>query len=707
MTTSRRTLVLLGFSTAVAQAVLLREAMAAIGGSELAWGAVLALWLTGMGLGARAGVRWGGQASARICPAAVLLLAGGGVVVLRAAPAMLGAVGGETLTTGQAVAVWVVATFPAGLAGGLGFPPLTAQLGGSGAGEAYAREALGALAGGVLFSLLLAPLGSVAALWAALAGVSLASLLSTHRILALSLAALCAAAAWPSTTALATATWRWAARPDLLARWSETRHQRLELSTGRPAALYGSGVLLASYPEPYLTVPAAHLAMLLHPLPRRVLAVGTLADGSITAMLRHPLEHLEIVEEDPALLRLLPTWYGQELASALADPRTRVVAREPLRALRAGLPWDLVVLFDHDPTTLRANRTRTLELFTTCRQRMAPDGVLVVRTGVGDTYLGGGGGKLLEILVSTLRAVFPEVAAIPGEGVLLVAGGEHADLTLDPGRIADRWQRRGVVDPLFTPELLPLLLDPGRAAPLQRFVARADAPVNAGARPRAVLLAAGLVEARGHAPLLRLALELESRPPWPLGVVLGLGVALLLGLAAGRRAAGPAVAAVLGFSSLAWWLLLLAVWQTTVGSVYAEVGALSAAFMAGLAGGAFWFGRWREPERRLTPLLAAGVGLSLTLASGVPGLTPRLAVPLLLACGGIVTGAGFAGVVRLCSRGDPRRGAGIAFAADEVGAGVAALVVGLLALPWAGLTATSLGVALLGAAAIPGVLRAR
>lgn len=560
MTSSRRTLVLLGFSTAVAQAVLLREAMAALGGSELAWGAVLALWLAGIALGARAGVTWGGPATARLSPAAVLVLAGAGVVLLRAAPALLGAAGGEALTTGQALVVWVLATLPAGCAGGLAFPALAARLGDSGGGDAYAREATGALVGGALFSLLLAPLGSAAALWAALAGVALTDLWATRRGLALTLGALCAAAAWPSGSNLASATWRWSSRPDRLSRWAETRHQRLELSTGDPAALYGNGVLLGSYPEPYLTVPTAHLAMLLHPRPRQVLAVGTLADGSLVAMLRHPLERLEVVEEDPAVPRLLPAWYGRELTAAIADPRTRVQAREPLRALRAGPAWDLVVLYDGDPTTLRANRTRSLELLTECRERMAPDGVLVMRTGVGDTYLGGGGGRLLEVLVSTLRAAFPQVAAIPGEGVLLVAGGERADLTLDPARFAERWRERGVDDPLFNPALLPLLLDPGRAAPLQRFVAGANAPVNTGARPRAVLLAAGLVEARGHAPLLRLALELESRPPWPLAVVLGLGVALLLGLAAGRRAAGPAVAAVLGFSSLAWWLLLLAVW---------------------------------------------------------------------------------------------------------------------------------------------------
>ena len=49
-----RDLLLLGFATATAQAVLLREAMAALGGSELAWGSVLAMWLLGMDVGARA-----------------------------------------------------------------------------------------------------------------------------------------------------------------------------------------------------------------------------------------------------------------------------------------------------------------------------------------------------------------------------------------------------------------------------------------------------------------------------------------------------------------------------------------------------------------------------------------------------------------------------------------------------------------------------
>ena len=51
-----------------------------------------------------------------------------------------------------------------------------------------------------------------------------------------------------------------------------------------------------------------------------------------------------------------------------------------------------------------------------------------------------------------------------------------------------------------------------------------------------------------------------------------------------------------------------------------------------------------------------------------------------------------------------RRRAGVVFAADEAGAALAALVIGVFAIPWAGLTATALGLATLQIAAIPAVV---
>jgi len=702
----RIALIVLGIVTGIGQALLLREAMAAIGGSELAWGTVMSLWLVGMAIGSRLGVRLGGSPLGRTLVPITLLLTGIGVALFRAAPALTNAASGETVTTLRAAWLWAAAVVPPALAGGLAFPILAGRLGQGGAGRGYGLEAGGALLGGLALSLVLAPLGTAAALCLTAAAAVLLGPWPRARTISIVLAAALAGAAAVSGDLLATAGWRWAGHPGELGGWRETRRQRLEVSTGTPAALYADGRLAASYPDPFTTVPAAHLLMLLHPRPERVLAVGCLADGAISTMVRHPVSEILVVEDDPQLPPRLSEWYGPSLAAVLGDPRVRVLTTDPLRALERGGSWDLIALRDGDPITVRHNRTRTVEFFERCRSNLAADGALVLRLEVPDTYLGGSAGRLLAVMTSSLRQVFPNVVAVPGENILLVAGGAAMAPTVDPVELERRWRGRGIEDELFAPEMLELLVDPRRAADLQRAVDGAAAPVNTMGHPRAVLLAAGLHEARGRPSLLGMSRALESRPATPLGIALLAAVVAVLALSMGRRRSAVTTAAVVGACSMGWWLLLIAAWQSTLGSVYAEVGALNAAFMAGLAAGSLIAARWPRPTARLPLLLASGCSLSALLAAGVAFRLPALTVPLLLAAGGALTGAAFAGVAELAGRGETRRGAGLAFAADEAGAAAAALVVGILALPWAGMTATAVGLCLLGLAALPGACRA-
>ena len=695
-TTATTSLLALGYATSVAQAVLLREGMTALGGSELAWGAVLALWLWGMGIGAWVGTRRGGRGFAALAPGLVPVLAAAGVVLMRAAPALTGAVTGEAATTWRGLWVWAVAVIVPATVGGWSFPVAAAALSRpGGAATAYALESGGAMAGGLVFTFLLAQQGSVAALCVA-AGVSLAAWLATRGRLWLAVLPLAVGvgAAVPGDRALANAGWRWSGRAGGLAAWRETRQQRLEFSTGTPAALYADGRLLASFPDPYRAAPRAHLALLLHPNPTRVLLLGGTADGSVPAMLREPNVWLTVVEEDATLARLLPVWFGAPLATAFANARVTMMRSDPLRAVRHGGTWDEIVLLDGDPTTLRHDRTRTVEFFRACAGALTRDGVLVVRVGVGDTYLGGVGGRLLAVTAATLREAFPQVIAVPGEEILLVAGREGARLSADPAVLVERWRRRGAIDPEFGPEMIPLLADPGRAAALAVFLADRNVAVNRARHPRAVLLAAALHEARGSPPLLAAARALEAGSTVPLLGCLAVVLAVLLGRGARGASLGVEAAAVVGFASMAWWLLLLAGWQATMGSVYAEVGALSAAFMAGLVGGSVIARRWPfTGSGYLAGVLVGGSGVSLLIAAGVPLTWPRAAIVPLLFLAGSFTGAAFPPVASLAGRGETRRGAGRGFAADEAGAGVAALAVGLLVLPWAGMTAVALGIA--------------
>jgi spermidine synthase len=218
-----------------------------------------------------------------------------------------------------------------------------------------------------------------------------------------------------------------------------------------------------------------------------------------------------------------------------------------------------------------------------------------------------------------------------------------------------------------------------------------------------VILAAGLHEARQRPGVLRFALAADSRPPWPLAALLVVSMLVLLAGSFSRRAPVVPTAAAVGFASMGWWLLLIAAWQASRGSVYSEVGALTAVFMAGLAGGSWFASRGPHPQRWLPFVLACAAFLSAILAGGVAPVYPLVLVPVLLASAGGLTGAAFPGLTALV-RGETRRGAGIAFAADEVGAAAAALVVGMIAIPWAGLRMTALGIGALVLAAIPAVV---
>ncbi len=695
----RIALLVLGVATGISQALLLREAMAAMGGSELAWGTVMALWLLGMAFGSRLGARFGGPTAGSVLPLATVFLAGFGVIVFRAAPFLVGAAPGETITAWHSAWLWIPAVVPAAVAGGLAFPILVDRPGSGGAGSAYGFEATGALVGGLSLSLVLAPLGTAAALCLTAALVAASTTAFRWRPLRWATTIALIAASFFAGDILARVGWQWSGHPGSLAHWLETRRQRIEVSGGEPVSLYADGRLVATYPDPYTTVPTSHLLMLLHPDPQMVFAVGALTDGSMVTMARHPVRELVVVEDDPHLARSLPAWYGPDFEAALADERTSLRTTDPIKALAGSGPWDLIVLLDGNPITVRHGRTRTREFFELCRSRLADDGILVLRLELSDTYLGGSAGRLFEMMASTLGDVFPRVAALPGEEVIMVAGGPAAAIDLRPKTLEDRWQQRAVADTLFAPEMIELLVDPHRSAALQRAVERANAPANTRDHPRAVLVAAGLLEARSRPFLLGVSRFLEERSAKPLAVALAMAMVGMIVLGFGRRPPANPTAAVVGACSMGWWLLLMAAWQSTRGSVYAEVGALTAAFMGGLAGGSLAGARWKRPAARLPWLLTAGVGLSTLLATPFLFTAPSLLIPVLLAAGGVLTGASFPGIAALAGRGDSRRGAGIAFAADEAGAAAAALLVGILALPWAGTRATALGLGALGLAA--------
>lgn len=661
------TFALLGAAAIAAEVLLLREAVAAFRGSELAVSLTLGLWLAWVSAGALAAraarsARWD-----RLFPASpALLLAGlaAGVVLFRAARAVLGVAPGLLPSVEGMAALAAVATAGPPFVVGFFFPVGVRRAGGPDAlRAAFVAEAAGALAGGLLVTLLL-PL---------LAGRGI-----------------------PGFGALDRLRWEGMAPGFTHVETFETPHQAVSIGRddGR-VVVFTDGEIAGAFPDRATDEAAAGLVLSEHPAPRRVLLVGHAAAGLAEAMLEAPIDRLDHVELDPILHRRLLDAAGRPPP---ADPRYRFIAGDGRAHMRSAPGrYDLVVVALGDPSTALLNRFYTTEGLGEAAAALAEGGVVAFRLTASSDFVGADLGRYLASVWRSARRAFPHLAVSPGEA-LWIFGSARADaVSEDPLLLGARCARLGLSTPYAGPEHLALAFPADRVAFVRRTLDgyAADAPENRDARPVAHLLALSVwgrfTGSRFPSAAARAA-EIAARLAWPAAAGLAL---VLLSL---RRRPGALAVSILGSTgaaSMGLSLLLLFVFQTGVGVLYGSIGLLTASFMAGLALGGLAGGRAAARGARPLAILAATEAALALFAGLLPFVLPaamRLgeaaatgAFAALLLAAGALAGAEFPVAARAVSA--ARGGASAAStveAVDHAGAAVGAVGVGLLLLPGMG-----------------------
>jgi spermidine synthase len=275
-----------------------------------------------------------------------------------------------------------------------------------------------------------------------------------------------------------------------------------------------------------------------------------------------------------------------------------------------------------------------------------------------------------------------------------------------------------------------VLFPPERIQEQERVLQSASrtVPASRDERPVSFLYALALRQRLAGSALAPVLARVSRAPPWHLGILAVLpSLVVLVWVAVRRRhpergvslAAVHAVA-VTGACGMSWSLLILFSYQTRVGTLYGQIGWITAMFMLGLALGGRLMSRTAEASpatarRRLLAVTAAGtafavmVPVALRAFAGVTvGMTalPSFLHGAVMLCAGGVTGALFpvaAGALLAERRGAPDT-AGTLWWADHIGAAVAAPVAAVIFVPALGLHGTGWllvaleGLALTGAA---------
>jgi spermidine synthase len=497
--------------------------------------------------------------------------------------------------------------------------------------------------------------------------------------------------------------------------WDESRYQSLALveSAGQHT-LYGNGEVLSTLPDPVGFEHLVHFVMAQKPRAHSALLIGGAVQGEGAELLKYPISRLVHVELDPAVGELLRKADPVTTARVASDPRLELVSGDaPRYAARCREKFDVVFVMAPQPSTAAANRFYTVEFYRDIRRVMGPSSFFYTSV-VSSERMEFPAADIAASVYRTLRGVFGDVRVTAGSPTQFFAAIQRDVLTMDPGELAERSRTSSVSNTYFRPEYFMGAdeLDPAKIAFVEERLRSARGPLNSWDTP-VTYFHAMRMWSRVSGPVPEKLLEVSSKGlrSLPLRSLL-IAVACLLPVMgflarpAGRNAwQGPLMLLALsitGGAGLAAELLSIHAVQGIFGYVYAQIGLIVAAFMAGLWAGAAISGSKPMSGLRGHVGLAASASLLCFVLWAIP-LAARtacagLAGPLswvfvgvfyvIVLVGGLAVGAQFplAAAIYASSRGcGPGHAAAMAEAADVAGAAAGGATVGILLLPALGM----------------------
>ena len=723
----KASLILIGFTAAIAQIVLLRELLVVFYGNEISIGLMLASWFFWTALGSRSAGRLARPAydpyrTMASIQALLALVLPTTILAVRSTRTLLQAVPGEVLGPGLVLltSLGILAIFCM-LSGSL-FTVASALYAaesvtptGQATGSVYLWEALGSAVGGILAGVLLIRyLGPIEiALLLGLLNLVMACVIILrvvwHRWAAIgALLGISAVASLAGGTAVLERTsqeflWRGF---HLIATRNSVYGNLAVVGTEGSRSVYENGVVLFHAPDAPAAEEAVQYALLEHPAPRSLLLIGGGINGSISQALQHPgLEHIDYVELDPAILALAQEYFPQEWLPIKRDPRVRVHVTDGRLFLKTtDSSFDVIIVNLPDPQTAQLNRFYTVEFFKQAARKLTPTGILSFRLTASEDYISPELAEFLRSIHTTLRVAFPEVTVIPGAAVHFFATRRPGVLAGGAEELLSRLRARNLHTRYVREYYIPFRMMPDRMLDLEsRIQPDRETPINRDFAPVAYYFDVALWSSRfnqGYRRFFRTlaGIDFTALATGTALLLFGILVSILLLTERHRRlhlAAAVCITA-MGFSMMGLEILLLLGFQAIYGYVYQQLAILIAAFMAGMALGAWT--ALRSPVRHemralallqatsaLVPLLLCALFQSLTQVSGAQLVFPALA----LLCG-MLGGYEFPIASRVFFSTRQARSPGTLYALDLAGSCLGAVLFSVYLIPVFGFLRTAL-----------------
>ncbi len=775
---------MLGAISQIGQVLFLREFLMVFHGNELSLGLILAAWLFWTAGGSRLGAFLGESITQTVTwltlnSAALLLVLPGSIFLIRNLRGFLDILPGAYLSLGDMFLACFLLLAPACLLLGMQFIALAKAWreqdqvrDTSGAVKTYMGEAAGNMLGGILFTFLLVQHLNAfqIALWAGALMLAAALILYTWQArpglfnlrgsLLSAGVLLLAVLAWPYLQALNQFSlqqkWRhFAPEHNLIAAWQSKYGDISILQRDDQYTFYQSSQLLfstaraktsTSVLEAQQAAILAHISLVQHPTPEKILLLGGGLQGTLAEIVKHPVQSIDYLELDQVLLQGARDYVPSSTLQALDDSRVNIQHMDGrLFVKQVKAEYDLVLVDVPDPSTAALNRYYTREFFQEIQDLLTPEGVLVLNATSTADLRDPALVNRNATIYHTLQGVYANVLVAGQDSMFFFASGPKGAISVQPGKLQDRFLQLNIQTEAFSAGHFQVLLQESRtrrlnwilhnhgrseqahlqgpkAAPLSlpsiRDQRQEDLPavnpsyfINQDLKPigyyYSLMFWERLTRAKGTEVLGWL---LRSQFWWAfalagLALIAGLGLRVVDKRLQKTRSVNFALLCTVfstGLSTMLLQVALLFSFQSIYGFVYEMVGLIIALFMAGLGLGTAAAYKYVQDKDNINTLavlqlsmalLAGLIALGLPLAAGLESASLLFALFCALTLlAGLLNGLDFP-LATACLQTlhkKPEKSAGLVYGLELIGACLGAVLGTALLAPIHGIVACSI-----------------
>lgn len=607
----------MGFSSAIAQVLLIRELLTIFRGNEFIIGIIFAAWFLGIFIGARFNPLAAERAlekRVRICLICFPLIVVTSIYLAHSVSLLIPRTVGTFYSFGTELLLSLFFTIPVSFLVGFFFPPavtLTSEEDGNrSGGNIYFIESFGSFSGGVIFSFILVdylnPLEIILILLFLALLILVKSIQKRIFAITLLLPVILFSYSQDIEKQLFKLVWDRSHTGKLIT-YQRTRYQTVFVeSTDELINVYGDGIFFYSLPDRYESRAVFHLIESLRVKKhRRVLVLGT-GPGSIPYNLQKTDMEIYYFETDPDLWRIVNPHRKSIYRITEESPKLRVVMQDLRLFLReSSEKFDIIICFPPQPENIMLNRFYTREFYSLCKRHLRSNGIFISSIHGFSNYMSEDLKRFIASIYQGFTREFPYILKTSGETIFLIGAADKGTLPEAFEQLIERYRKRypalqklGLEREIienFSPDELRTLFEKTQLDYFDRIInpLLSETDENLDLKPRGYWNHIILAALQEKSILYNL---LKGFVFFPLLSVLLSGIAFIdIRRRHGRdQFINGMIIYAIGFISISTMILMIILYQNFNGIVYYRISLINALFMLGLTAGSYTYNRKRN-----------------------------------------------------------------------------------------------------------------